>query len=1129
MIRETALIDSRLLATRWHLDLDRVRDDELLRDLASAYVTPMQARAHPDAGVSPVLPTSPTVRLGDFGELLAAALYRERLGVEVPFNKLDLKPVADATVQGSDVLAVGLEPDEITPTLVEVKARTSKLTGSLLNEIGAGLGRADDAVLTSAWRKGVDLMRAHPDHQRMYALAAAHLLGRLTNPDGDYPTHRRHAVVVVPGGKTRVSTIERAWADRLPVEQLHIIDVPDLGERVADLYERAARLSYRDLDPAANESSSGSLPAGAAAPVAASAARSTPPAVAGRGAGVCEAALWYLAGWDGLAVARAHQVLSHADDDAERVLAALLTGNVERAWENTGETRLDQLIEVVGDAWKAGDDTSDLRARFERWATTHADGTALGEAVRLTGTAIEYRLDRHPIRMCAAAGATGQHVMTVAQGMVRRSRTAFWPSQARALVAGLLDPNERSKVIKMPTSAGKTNLIELLAADTLDRHPNGVVAVLAPTRALVAQLTSDLRRALSARSDTVRASYGGLDYDTATPTAGGVLNDPGIAVMTPERFDLDWRRSQTGDSNVLGELKALIVDEAHIVEAPERGARVELAVARALRRDVRVVLISSQFPDVEDYTTWLDGDPIVSSWTPAWLDRFTYHWEDGVGWLYSERGDRQQILSVGSGGDCKRGRTYEAAALAAARTADGLVVVFSDKKAYIPKLAGAVEDALGAWADPPDELERYAQQLDAAHPEEASKLRTGVAVHHADVPTAVKKAVEAAARRNLLRCVVCTSTLLEGVDFPTRTVIAAYPSMTRGRPNLARLHNLGGRAGRGGRYATGTLIVMCGDQDKVRMWRSAFGQSPTPTRSALTNALRLLIRHAANETGLDELPEGEWGQENEAGQVRSLDAVLIAAIVEAAATADGDLRRELEAALGRTLWWPTLPPHRRDALLTAAVTRATRLQADIGDRAWASAYYRSGLSLPSCRAIREATADRAHEFVEAFDQWGQLPQADDWLLWLAADVAPRCRDLNSLDDVPARELRAVLHRWIQGVPETDVAEDAEDTWAKTAPTLESLLPWVITGAIEFIAAHTGRSEIRERAHSQLGIARLRYGVPDAALCDLVRAGRDRVTLSQLAADYPDSPQAQMGVSLIQFVEETCEALADVDP
>src|SRR5690606_21251501 len=93
---------------------------------------------------------------------------------------------------------------------------------------------------------------------------------------------------------------------------------------------------------------------------------------------------------------------------------------------------------------------------------------------------------------------------------------------------------------------GKTALIQLLVADAVDQADDPVAAVLAPTRALVAQLTGDLRDSLP-EGVSVRSSHGGLDFDTDEPAGVGILSEAGVAVMTPERFDLEWRRAATGD------------------------------------------------------------------------------------------------------------------------------------------------------------------------------------------------------------------------------------------------------------------------------------------------------------------------------------------------------------------------------------------------------------------------------------------------------------------------------------------------------------------------------------------------------------------------------------------------------
>ena len=91
--------------------------------------------------------------------------------------------------------------------------------------------------------------------------------------------------------------------------------------------------------------------------------------------------------------------------------------------------------------------------------------------------------------------------------------------------------------------------------------------------------------------------------------------------------------------------------------------------------------------------------------------------------------------------------------------------------------------------------------------------------------------VRCPSRGGLLRCIVCTPTLLEGVDFPTRTVIAAYPPRTaEQRPDIARLRNLEGRAGRAGRFVSGRLVVMTSDHEQARKWRRAMRQDASADR-----------------------------------------------------------------------------------------------------------------------------------------------------------------------------------------------------------------------------------------------------------------------------------------------------------
>jgi hypothetical protein len=1094
------------------------------RRLGEAYVLPAERLKYPHAPLSVRLPgPEGTTRKGDLGEVLAAALFSRRIGRAVPFEKLSLKPVGGATLHGPDIFALSLahgEPPR--PTVVEVKVRPTISPAKDLGKIKTSLSKTNDDYLLSAWVAGVQLMGSHPEYEKAYALSAAQLLAGLIQPAGEFPSHERQAVIVADRNNIRVSQIETAWEDDPPVTALHVITLDDVEAVIDQVFDEAAGLTYGDLASGVPQPPDGQRHTpGVSAPLSSSDAMAMIERVRdgfmpGLGA-LVEAALWQLADWDGMAHARATQVIESTDDPTIKGLGQLLTGAVGGARLTFGhQTVLGDLAAALSRAWDRQIDLDELRARSEsvvaRLDDPEGDASDPGNqdlavVVRHVTAANLRRLTRHPITLVEAAGATGPHVRAIVEGMANY-RQAFWPSQAQAIEGGLLDRARPSLAIKMPTSAGKTRLIELLAADTLDANENGAetaaVAVVAPTNALVGQLSSDLRRTLD--NAEVRSSHGGLDYDTDDPAVTGRLTDPGVAVMTPERFDLEWRRLGSGDAReALSNIRLLIVDEAHLLTETNRGARLELVVARALRAGIRVVLLSSQFPDTSKLSGWLGGEEVSSTWGPTWLRRFVYYRSEdkATGYVQPDNGQPKKVFGLkptppeGSS-LVGRKRSAEAAALARIYAADGLTVVFTDQKRYIDAL---VSEAVAAFDDdvppavPRDVLERAARMS----PDLLDALSKGVGVHHANVPRDMRRLIEVAARKDQLRCIVCTSTLLEGVDFPTRTVIAAYPPEDYGKPQVARLRNLAGRAGRGGRFTSGTIVVMANEEAKARSWFRAFRQELPPTRSALSLALSRLRGLARYIQTVDPATDT-----NEI--LAAIDALIVAALAEGA-TIDGDLRTELEHLLGRTLWAVGLDATRQDRVLSIAVQRGLRLQVMFRAEGWQKAFYRSGLPMQSCNALREAVAPLAAS-ITATAGSGDF-DSDGWLIRLATEVAPQAAVLARWADLDRSELSTVLASWLAGTPAADIEHAHPEVWTVIQFDLDSLVPWVLTATIDFIATEINDGaghgatdpEVRDQLYHALAITRLRYGVPRGDLCEPVRRGCDRVRAVELAGEH----------------------------
>jgi hypothetical protein len=91
----------------------------------------------------------------------------------------------------------------------------------------------------------------------------------------------------------------------------------------------------------------------------------------------------------------------------------------------------------------------------------------------------------------------------------------LWPSQQQALAGNIFDEHRRAVLVELPTSAGKTLLAEFLMVQSRALRPTGTIAYLVPTRALVNQVTRDVRADLRPLGMTVEQAVPAYELDPA--------------------------------------------------------------------------------------------------------------------------------------------------------------------------------------------------------------------------------------------------------------------------------------------------------------------------------------------------------------------------------------------------------------------------------------------------------------------------------------------------------------------------------------------------------------------------------------------------------------------------------------
>jgi hypothetical protein len=362
-----------------------------------------------------------------------------------------------------------------------------------------------------------------------------------------------------------------------------------------------------------------------------------------------------------------------------------------------------------------------------------------------------------------------------------------------------------------PTASGKTFLVLQWLLDHVRSTEAKVAVYLAPTRALVSEIEANLKR-LIGNSPSIEVSSLPLreKYDAARE-GGAKL----ILVFTQERLHLL--------ANILRDalkIEILIVDEAHKIGDNQRGVILQDAVERACRSNpaLKLLFISPATQNPEELlvdapdgvrTVAIESDaPMVlqNLILAEQVPRKPKRWK-----LSARRQDTLLpvgVLELASSPASVRKRLAFIAAAAGER---GGTLVYANGAAESEEIA----DLISQWLVPGESDSELAALAELAregvHPKFrlARVVERGVAFHYGNMPSLIRLEVERLFRAGKIRFLVCTSTLIEGVNLSCRTIVLRGPRKGMGHPMEAHdFWNLAGRAGRWGDEFQGNIICI---------------------------------------------------------------------------------------------------------------------------------------------------------------------------------------------------------------------------------------------------------------------------------------------------------------------------------
>lgn len=408
----------------------------------------------------------------------------------------------------------------------------------------------------------------------------------------------------------------------------------------------------------------------------------------------------------------------------------------------------------------------------------------------------------------------------------------LWPAQRLIGECGILEGD--NAIVQLPTGVGKTKSIELIIRAAFLANRANTVIIVAPLRALCNEITTDMLYAF--RGEVAINQFSDVLQDDLFNSMS--MSSKQIMICTPEKLSYVVHH----DPDFLGLIDLFVFDEAHMFDDGERGVIYELLITHIknqLSNKQQIILLSAVIPNAEDIKNWLFKDNGVLA-----VDSKILSTPKSLGVVSDKNGDilfytdnpREKdyyipgIIKVQKleskhkertprfFPDLKHNAAIDIAVFNAIKLCnDGVAIYVGKQKTIKTVLKRLLElndrklslDTLknGIDKEESNKLNRFIIEYYGEDHCYSKAVHLGVLPHSANVPNGIKLAVEYAIKKRHIKCVVCTSTLAQGVNIPIKNLLVT--SIRTGQTLIKKrnFQNLIGRTARSGVFTEGNIII----------------------------------------------------------------------------------------------------------------------------------------------------------------------------------------------------------------------------------------------------------------------------------------------------------------------------------
>lgn len=698
-----------------------------------------------------------------------------------------------------------------------------------------------------------------------------------------------------------------------------------------------------------------------------------------------------------------------------------------------------------------------------------------------------------------------------------RSISELWVSQLTALSQGLLDLSS-SKIVKMPTSAGKTRVAELAIVYTLVNNPDAKCVYVAPYRALVSEVEQTFLGILRDLGYRVSSTQGVNEDYSINAFEEELFRDTDVFVTTPEKLDLLLRARP----EFLESVQLFVLDEAHIVDDLHRGMKIELLLTRLKRKltNAHFIVLSAVVPQetLEDFALWFNSNPmrdiLTANWRPSIQRRAKFEWLGQTGVIRYSQDDHIPILTQQEfvpgivkirqyeyrhpeTNRMRRPRFPEAghkgqiAAELALKFAElGPVLVFCPQTTFVSSVAKAIQERLEYATLSQENVASYFKPIEETRSfilakewlgdgDITSFLASGIAIHHGGLPDSLRKAVEQDFRQRKYQIIVATNTLAQGVNLPIRTVIIhscrRFNLETNSPERIpARDYwNIAGRAGRAGEETEGLTIHITLNDDDHRDYNyySRRKDNVEPVQSALFQKLQQLVTERLTEEALK----------------AELDPEILGILAEEVETVSySDLVRQFTTEGLAHIQIIRKAPDLQVRLENILQEAADDLTERVPNQGTRKVYSMTGLSSTSCLTISGDIENQRSQVTSLFQQSDESNL--EALVDLLVSTCLKLKEMEPRYGFSGSNFQ-LLHDWILGTSINDLTlefsshvQAVDEFSLHIDDFFRYRLPWGISSYVRIAKKLLQIEETQVSEYIKFFPAMVKFGVPSPAAC-----------------------------------------------